>query len=89
MFYVILTKKKKISTASHKQDVTQGQFFKAKFKRFEFGFLSRKQVVISKLKKKKNPSSYYLPRAGGKIIGGIPFPKVLAQGEILTALFRI
>ena len=36
----------------------------------------------------KEPSlSFYLPIAGEIIVGWIPFPKVLAVGEMLTALF--
>ena len=33
--------------------------------------------------------SYYLPIAGGRIIGFIPFPKVLVLCEMLSASSRI
>ena len=40
--------------------------------------------------KVKDPSpTYYLPINGGKIVGFIPFPGVLARHEMLTASSRI
>ena len=42
------------------------------------------------LTKAEEPSlSYYLPIAGGRIIGFIPFPKVLVLCEMQSASFRI
>ena len=46
--------------------------------------------LTSCLTKAEEPSlSYYLPIAGGRIIGFIPFPKVLVQCEMQSALSRI
>ena len=51
------------------------------FNRFEF------RVFLDKA---EEPSlSYYLPIAGGRIIGFIPFPRVLVLCEMLSASSRI
>ena len=46
--------------------------------------------LTSCLTKVEEPSlSFYLPIAGGRIIGFIPFPRVLVLCEMQSALFRI
>ena len=60
------------------QDMTQGQFFKRSLTGLnsEFSFSSC-------LTKAEEPSlPYYLPIAGGRIIGFIPFPRVLVLCEM-------
>ena len=62
------------------QDMTQGQFFKRGLTGFnsEFSF-----SLTSCLTKAEEPSlSYYLPIAGRRIIGFIPFPRVLGLCEM-------
>ena len=59
------------------QDMTQGQFLSGVFNS-EFSFSK-----TSCLTKAEEPSlSYYLPIAGGRIIGFIPFPRVLVLCEM-------
>ena len=62
------------------QDMTQDQFFKRSFTgmKTEFSF-----ALTSCLTKAKEPSRpYYLPLAGGRIIGFIAFPRVLVLYEV-------
>ena len=62
------------------QNMTQGQFFKQSLTGLnsEFSF-----SLTSCLNKADHPSlSYYLPIAGGTIIGLIPFPRVLVLCEM-------
>ena len=62
------------------QDMTQGQFFKRSLTGLnsEFSF-----SYTSCLTKAEEPSlPYYLPIAGGRIIGFIPFPRVLVLCEM-------
>ena len=69
------------------QDMTQGQFFKRRLTGFnsEFSF-----SYTSCLKKDEEPSlSYYLPIAGGGMIGFIPFPRVFVLCEMQSASSRI
>ena len=69
------------------QDMTQGQFFKRSLTGLnsEFSFSS-----TSCLAKAEEPSlSYYLPIAGGRIIGFIPFPRVLVLCEMQSVSSRI
>ena len=59
--------------SSHDQDVTQSQFCKWSLTglKSEFSFL--REIVLPRL---KTPSlSYYLPIAGERMVGFIPFPK--------------
>ena len=67
--------------------MTQGQFFKRSLTGFnsEFSFSE-----TSCLTKAEEPSlSYYLPIAGGRIIGFIPFPRVLVLCEMQSVSSRI
>ena len=69
------------------QDMTQGQFFKRILTGLnsEFSF-----SYTSCLSKPEEPSlSYYLPIAGERIIGLIPFPRVLVLWEMQSATSRI
>ena len=62
------------------QDMTQGQFFKRSLTGLnsEFSF-----SYTTCLTKAEEPSlSYYFPIAGGRIIGFIPFPRVLVLCEM-------
>ena len=63
------------------QDVTQGQFFKRSLTGLnsEFSFSKAEEFSLP----------YYLPIAGGRIIGFIPFPRVLVQCEMQSVLSRI
>ena len=61
--------------------MTQGQFFKWSLTGFEFRvFPSPRLVASPRLKEPSLP--YYLPIAGGRIIGFIPFPRVLVLCEM-------
>ena len=54
------------------------------------GLISEFSFSTSCLTKAKDPRlSYYLPIAGGKIIGFIPFPRVLVLCEMQLVSFRI
>ena len=69
------------------QDMTQGQFFKQSLMGLnsEFSF-----PLSSCLIKTEEPSlPYYLPIAGGRIIGFIPFPRVLVRCEMQSISSRI
>ena len=69
------------------QDMTQGQFFKRSLTglNLEFSFSS-----TSCLNKAEEPSLiYYLPMAGGRIIGFIPFQRVLVLCEMQSVSSRI
>ena len=58
--------------------------FKAKFNRFNSEFYFSYTGCHTKV---KQPTLfYYLPIAGARILGFKPFPRVLALGEMLTAL---
>ena len=62
------------------QDMTQGQFFKQSLTGLNSEFSFSKTSCLTKA---EEPSrSYYLPIAGGRIIGFIPFPKVLVLCEM-------
>ena len=66
--------------------MTQGQFFKRSLTGFnsEFSF-----SLTSCLTKAEEPSlSNYLPIAGGRIIGFIPFPRALVQCEMQSVSSR-
>ena len=68
------------------QDMTQGEFFKRSLAGLnsEFSF-----SLTSCLTKAEEPSlPYYLPIAGGRIIGFIPFQRVLVLCEMQTVLSR-
>ena len=61
--------------------------FNAEFNRFEFSaflLLDQLQIMV-----KKSSLPYYLPIAGGRILGFIPFLRVLVLCEMQTASFRI
>ena len=60
----------------HKQDVTQGQFFKWNFTDLDQSFLLKSTVC-------------YLPIAGGRIVGYILFQRILGLHEMQTALTKI
>ena len=69
------------------QDMTQGQFFKRSLTGLnsEFSF-----SYTSCLTKAEELSlSYYLPIAGGRITGSIPFPRVLVLCEMQSVSSRI
>ena len=68
------------------QDMTQVQFFKRSLAGLnsEFSF-----SLTSCLNKAEEPSlPYYLPIAGGRIIGFIAFPRVLVLCEMQSVLSR-
>ena len=66
--------------------VRQGQFFKRSFNRFEFSFPSPRLVASPRLKNPVCPT--ICPIAGGRIIGFIPFPRVLVLCEMLSVLIQ-
>ena len=69
------------------QGMTQGQYFKQSLTGLnsEFSF-----SLTSCLTKAEEPSRpYYLPIAGGRIIGFIPFPRVLVLCEMQSVSSRI
>ena len=63
------------------QDMTQSQFFKRSLTGFnsEYSFTKAEEPSLS----------YYLPIAGGRIIGFIPFPRVLVPCEMQSVSSRI
>ena len=66
--------------------MTQGQFFKRSLTGLNSGFSFS---YTSCLTKAEEPSlSYYLPIAGGRIIGFIPFPRVLVLCENAISLVK-
>ena len=71
-----------LSLPLHVQDVTQ-----ARFRWFEFSFLSPRLVVI--LRHAKPSLSYYLPITGVRIVGFIVFSRVLARCEMQRASSEI
>ena len=70
------------------QDMTQGQFF---FKRSLTGLNSEFYFSLTScLTKAEEPRlPYYLPIGGGRIIGFIPFPRVLVRYEMQSVSSRI
>ena len=67
-------------------DMTQGQFFK----RSLTGFNSEFSFSLSNcLTKAKETLPYYLPIAGGRTIGFIPFPRILVLCEMQSVSTRI
>ena len=57
------------------QDMTQGQFLKRGLTGFNSEFSFSKNSCLTKAEEPSLP--YYLPIAGGRIIGFIPFPRVV------------
>ena len=76
-----------ISTLLHEQDATQSQFFMRSLTGLNSEFSFSLTVCLTKVKEPSLP--YYLRIAGGRIIGFIPFPKVLALCEMQTVSSRI
>ena len=69
------------------QDMTQSQFFKQSLTGFNSEFSFSKTSCLTKAEKSSLP--YYLPIAGGRIIGFIPFPRVLVLCEMQSVSSRI
>ena len=69
------------------QDMTQGQFFKRSLTGLNSEFSFSKTSCLTKTEEPRLP--YYLPTAGGGIIGFIPFPRVLVLCEMQSASSRI
>ena len=70
----------------HKQDVSKGQFLSG----IQFVWIQFSLSLTSCHTTVKEPSlSYYLLMAGRRIIGFIPFPKVLVLSERQTVSSRI
>ena len=67
--------------------MTQGQFL-AEFNRFEFRVFSF-SLTSCLTKAEKTSLPYYLPIAGGRIIGFIPSPMELVLCEMQSVLSRI
>ena len=69
------------------QDMTQGQFFKRSLTGLNSEFSFSWTTCLTKA---EEPSlAYYLPIAGGGIIGFILFPRVLVLCEMQSVSFRI
>ena len=69
------------------QDMTQGQFFKQSLTGLISEFSFSKTSCLTKAEEPSLP--YYLPIAGGRIIGFIPFPRVLVLCEMQSVSSRI
>ena len=69
------------------QDMTQGQFFKRSLTGLNSEFSFSYTSCLTKAE--EHSLSYYLPIAGGRIIGFIPFPRVLVLCEMQLASSRI
>ena len=68
------------------QDMTQGQFFKRSLTGLNSEFPFSLTSCLTKAEEPNLP--YYLSIAGGRIIGFIPFPRVLVLCEIQSVLSR-
>ena len=69
------------------QDMTQGQFFKRSFTGLKFRvFPSPRTNCLTQAEEPSQP--YYLPIAGGRIIGFIPFPRVLVLCKMQSFLVQ-
>ena len=69
------------------QDMTQGQFLSGVLQVLIQGFPSPRLVALPRLKSPSLP--YYLPIAGGRIIGFIPFPRILVLCEMQSVSSKI
>ena len=69
------------------QDMTQGQFFKRSLTSLNSEFSFSKTNCLTKAEEPSLP--YYLPIARGRIIGFIPFPRVLVLFEMQSVSSRI
>ena len=69
------------------QDMTQGQFLSRVYQVWIESFPSPR--LVASLRLKKTSLLYYLPIAGGRIIGFIPFPRVLVLCEMQSVSSRI
>ena len=69
------------------QDMTQGQFFKRSLTGLNSEFSFSKTSCLTKAEEPSLP--YYLPIARGRIIGSIPFPRVLVLCETQSVSSRI
>ena len=69
------------------QDVAQGQFFSGSLTGLNSDFSFSQTGCWTKAKEPSLP--FYLPINGGRIIGFMPFPRVLMKCEIQSASSRI
>ena len=69
------------------QDMTQGQFFERSLTGLNSEFSFSETSCLTKAEEPSLP--YYLPIAGGRIFGFIPFPRVLVLCEMLSVRSRI
>ena len=69
------------------QDTTQGQIFKRSLIGLNSEFSFSSTSCLTKAEEHSLP--YYLPIAGGRIIGFIPFPRVLVLCEMQSVSSRI
>ena len=75
------------SDLSDKINMTQGQFFKQSLTGFNSKFSFSQTSCFTKAEEPSLP--YYLPITGGRIIGFIPFPRVLVLCEMQSVSSRI
>ena len=68
------------------QDMTQGQFLKRSLAGLNSEFSFSLTTCLTKAEEHSLP--YYLPIAGGRIIGFIPFPRVFVLCEMQSVLSR-
>ena len=76
-----------LSTPPLEQDMTQGQFFKWSLTGLNSEFSFSYSSCLSKAEEPSLP--YYLPIAGGRIIGFISFPRILVLCEMQSVSFKI
>ena len=69
------------------QDMTHGQSFKPSLTGLNSEFSFSKTSCLTKAEEFSLP--YYLPIAGGRLIGFIPFPRVLVLCEMQSVSSRI
>ena len=86
-FYKLLTRYPYLPTPPPGQDMTQGQFLSGVWQVWIQSFPPPRQVASPRLKNTVCPT--ILPIAGGRIIGFIPFPRVLVLCEMQLAWSRI
>ena len=76
-----------LPTPPLRQDMTQGQLFKQSLTGLYSEFSFSQASCLTKAEEPSLP--YYLPIAGGRIIGFIPFPRVLVLCEMQSVSSRI
>ena len=87
ILYFLYSKCVYLPTPSHRQKVTSGQFLSGVFIGLNSEFSFSLTGCVTKVKEPSLP--YYLPIDEGRIIGLIPFPRVLVLREMQSISSKI